>query len=158
MLELRGCSCPAAPAWGWGCACAGKRKVLGLLEALQAANCDQSCVALMPTKQETQPESRIPDRQEIGSYCGCLKLFFPPLVVFFCCCYLTFLVCGHVYSSCVASMLIAGKLTGIPLGNPSLQGSWCACPFPPFLFAFKLLTCAAFYWGKERIPLLVMKI
>lgn len=83
VLELRGCSCPAAPAWGWGCACAGKRKVLGLLEALQAANCDQSCVALMPTKQETQPESRIPDRQEIGSYCGCLKFFFSPLICLF---------------------------------------------------------------------------
>lgn len=38
--------------------------VLEVLKALQAANCVQSCVALMPTKQETQLENRVPNRQE----------------------------------------------------------------------------------------------
>lgn len=92
--------------------------MLVVLKVLQAADWDQSCVALMPTKQETQPENRISRVRRLCFTVGYLKFFSFPFFVFF------FVVvdspfwCGHVYSSCVASMLLSGKLTGIPLGNP----------------------------------------
>lgn len=93
------------------------------------------------------------NRQEIVSYRGIFKILLFPL--FFCLFFFLVVLhfwCGHVYSSWVVSMLLPGKLAGIPLRNPFLWSSCYDCPFPPFIFAFKVLTCADFNQGRERAP------
>lgn len=92
-----GCSCPAAPGWDWGCVCAGRRQVLLLvvLKALQDADCHQSCVFLMPTKQGTQPENKVPTDRRLCLSVRYLKFFSFPLFlsIFF---FLLFYIFGVV--------------------------------------------------------------
>lgn len=58
--------------------------LLVVLKALQAADCHQSCVFLMPTKQGTQPENKVPTDRRLCLSVRYLKFFsFPLFLIYF---------------------------------------------------------------------------
>lgn len=82
--------------------------------------------------QQSKKSSLKKEFQQAGDFVllWIFKLFvFPFFFVFF-------VVVSHLW--CVVmfipAVIIAGKLTAVPLGNPFLKSSWCGCPFHPLIF------------------------